>query len=100
MGKDKGGRQSQANKIVNYEQVTHGKDRTHINTPDDTLGTVESCDPQDPSMSDILNEIKGTRTELVTKIDTVAVDVTLLRATLCKVAERVKEAEDAMGVLT
>ncbi|KAJ1081661.1 hypothetical protein NDU88_001839 [Pleurodeles waltl] len=79
--------------------VTHGKDRTDINTPDNTLGTVESRNPQEPSMADILNYIKGTPTELVTKIDTVAVDVTLLRADLRNVAERVKEAEDSTEVL-
>ncbi|KAJ1120532.1 hypothetical protein NDU88_008697 [Pleurodeles waltl] len=67
MGNNKGGQQSQANKIVHYAQVPHGKDRTDINTSDNTRGTVESRDPQEPTMSDIVNEIKGTRTELTPK---------------------------------
>ncbi|KAJ1089529.1 hypothetical protein NDU88_002680 [Pleurodeles waltl] len=99
MGKDKGGRQSQVNKIVNYAQVTHGKDRVGTNTLDDTQGATENRNPQKPSMSDILDEIKGTRSELVTKIDPVAVDFTLLQADLCKLADRFTEAEDTIVVL-
>ncbi|KAJ1153643.1 hypothetical protein NDU88_006402 [Pleurodeles waltl] len=69
------------------------------NTPRNTRGTIESRDPQEPSMSDILNEIKGARTEMVTKIYTMVVDIILLRTDLRKVADRVTEAEDAIGVL-
>ncbi|KAJ1110651.1 hypothetical protein NDU88_007999 [Pleurodeles waltl] len=99
MGKDKGGHQSQVNKIANYTQVTHGKGKMGMTTLEDTWGAAESCDPQEPSMSDFLNEIKGTSIELVTKIDTVAVDVTLLWADLHKVADSVTEAKDTIGVL-
>ncbi|KAJ1082362.1 hypothetical protein NDU88_002530 [Pleurodeles waltl] len=60
---------------------------------------MESRDSQEPSMSDILNEIKGTHTELVIKIDIVALDVTLLRADLHKVADTITEAGDTIGVL-
>ncbi|KAJ1143312.1 hypothetical protein NDU88_009622 [Pleurodeles waltl] len=62
MGNEKGGRQSQINKIVNYAQVTHSKDRMGTNTPEDTRGTMENRDPKESSMSDILNEIKGAHT--------------------------------------
>ncbi|KAJ1165503.1 hypothetical protein NDU88_005930 [Pleurodeles waltl] len=100
MGKGKVGRDPQVNKIINYVQVTHGKDKMGRNTLEDTWGSAENCCPQKSSMSEILNEIKGTCTKLVTKIDTVAVDVTLLRADLRKVADRVTKAEDTIGVLS
>ncbi|KAJ1142696.1 hypothetical protein NDU88_009009 [Pleurodeles waltl] len=60
MSKDKGGWQSQVSKIVTYAQVTHSKDKMVTNTLEDTQGAAESGDPQEPSMSDILNKIKGT----------------------------------------
>ncbi|KAJ1097518.1 hypothetical protein NDU88_002636 [Pleurodeles waltl] len=66
--------------------------------PQDTWGAAEGHDPQELSMSDILNYIKGTQTELVTKIYTVVVDDTLLREDLRRVAHRVTEAEEATGV--
>ncbi|KAJ1209230.1 hypothetical protein NDU88_004608 [Pleurodeles waltl] len=95
MGKDKGGQQSQANKIVNYTQVTHDKNKMGMESLDASRNGCESQESQEPSMSDILKEIRGTRTELVTKIDTVAVDVTLLYVDLGKVVDRV--AEDNIG---
>ncbi|KAJ1201157.1 hypothetical protein NDU88_004972, partial [Pleurodeles waltl] len=99
MGKDKGGQQSQVNKIVNYTQATHDRDKMSAKTLEVYQCPLEGGDPQEPSMSDILNEIKGMCTELVTKINTVAVNVAILHADLRKVVHRVTEAEDNIGVL-
>ncbi|KAJ1186837.1 hypothetical protein NDU88_003617 [Pleurodeles waltl] len=43
------------------------------------------------SMVDVVDELKGTRAELAAKIDSIAIDVNLLRTDLSDVAERERQ---------
>ncbi|KAJ1097139.1 hypothetical protein NDU88_002266 [Pleurodeles waltl] len=97
MGKDKSGCQSQANKIVT--QAAHGKERAVVGVSTDSRESGAGRVAQGPTMADILEEIRGIRMELTTTIDTVAIDINLLRENLLKVANRATETEDSIGKL-
>ncbi|KAJ1112681.1 hypothetical protein NDU88_000942 [Pleurodeles waltl] len=90
MMKDKVRKSAQVNKIVNY---THS-------LPFDKPEEVPQGDPEDwvdaqtadgPSLSDLMDAIKGSWTEMVAKLGSVAINVNLFRTDLRKVADRVKE---------
>ncbi|KAJ1162555.1 hypothetical protein NDU88_003023 [Pleurodeles waltl] len=51
------------------------------------------------SLADLMEAIKGTPTELTTKIDLVAIDVNLLRVDLRGVVDRVTTTETNVGEL-
>ncbi|KAJ1122584.1 hypothetical protein NDU88_001070 [Pleurodeles waltl] len=75
------------------EEYTRGSDRPKevpLRDLEDraAVGTVE-----DLSLSDLLNAIEGSRSDMVAKIDSVAIEVNLLRTNIRKVVERVTTTE-------
>ncbi|KAJ1191839.1 hypothetical protein NDU88_001154 [Pleurodeles waltl] len=61
--------------------------------------TKPSANPEAPSRAELLAAVQGSRVALEGKIETVAVEVNLLRADLRKVSDKVKVAEGSIVAL-
>ncbi|KAJ1148404.1 hypothetical protein NDU88_001240 [Pleurodeles waltl] len=97
MGKDKVLRQSQANKIGNYTQVTMVvENMAEIQKADKQDGHPLWIDPG-LTLADVMEAIKRTRMELATKINLVTIDVNLICADLHP--DRVTNLEEMVGTL-
>ncbi|KAJ1089422.1 hypothetical protein NDU88_002573 [Pleurodeles waltl] len=99
MVKNKALRQSQTNKISNYMKAAVVKEITEEARTNNRQDCTPSHITQGQPLSDVMEAIKGYRSELVTKIDLIATDVNLLRADLYEVADRVTTTEENFGTL-
>ncbi|KAJ1199821.1 hypothetical protein NDU88_003653 [Pleurodeles waltl] len=94
MVKDKSSKVAQTNKIINYIHLmlppAHPEEeRDHDTEPPREKGLA----PASPLLVDLMVAIQDSESKVVNKIEAEAVDVTLLRADLRKVSERVTDVE-------
>ncbi|KAJ1091175.1 hypothetical protein NDU88_004302 [Pleurodeles waltl] len=98
MGKDRATQLHATNTITQYTTL---RQSTHQLTGqgDDESAGCPLGDGSEPSQADLLAVIQGTRMALEFNIETVSIDVNLLRADLRKVANKVETAEGNILVL-
>ncbi|KAJ1213053.1 hypothetical protein NDU88_000692 [Pleurodeles waltl] len=99
MVKDKGLHSAQSNKIVNNTQSVPPFDKAGEGSEKDQRGQSEEQPVCTPLMAYSMEAITSIRAELATKKDSVVIEVNLLRADLCGVADRMTATESNVGEL-